>query len=124
MRKKHEYILMYQDDEIFSFSITFGKTNKIDVLEKLNHFDKAPYGINENTSMEDVKRIFFRFLNRRSIASSRIDFDNILKATNCKDRLELAFKGHGLSLHDHYWYRKKDEVLKQVRRACRSSKIR
>ena len=58
MRKKHEYILMYQDDEVFFFSITFGKTNKIEVLEKLNHFDKAPYGINENTSMEDVKRIF------------------------------------------------------------------
>ena len=49
---------MYQDDEVFSFSITFGKTNKIEVLEKLNHFDKAPYGINENTSMEDEKEYF------------------------------------------------------------------
>ena len=112
MKKKQTYILMYQDDEVLRFEVTFAKRNKVTVLEKLAHFDKAPYGMKEDSSQEELDRILFKFFNVRALASTRWDYEQILKATKCRDDFELSFKGHGLSLSNHYWYRKEDEILK------------
>ena len=112
MDNKQDYILMYQDDEVLSFRVTFGKRNDVEVLEKLSHFDKAPYGMNEDLPLEELSKILFRFVNTRAIAPSRWDYDEILKNTNCDNYLELSFKGHGLSLSNHYWYKKAGENLK------------
>ena len=103
---------MYQNDEVLSFQACFGKKNKIEVIEKLAHFDKAPYGMKEDSSIEELNRVLFKFFNGRTIASARWDYRDILKATKCKDEFELSFKGHGLSLSNHYWYRKEDERLR------------
>ena len=103
---------MYQDDEVLSFRVTFGKRNEIEVLKKLSHFNKAPYGMKEDTPQEELNTILFRFFNSRAIAPSRWDYDRIIKNTGCKDSFELAFKGHGLSLSNHYWYKKEGESLK------------
>lgn len=103
---------MYQDDEVLSFKVTFARRNSVEVLEKLAHFDKAPYGMKEGTSQEELNRILFKFFNGRSIAHMRWDYKKILKYTGSKDEFELSFKGHGLSLSNHYWFKKEDEKLR------------
>lgn len=108
MKKKQKLILMYKDFEVLSFEVDFTK-RRVHVLEKLEHFDKAPFGV-VNNDYEDYGLL--KFFNRHTIAVQRNDFDKIMKATNCKDEFELAFKGHGLSLSNHYWYRKEDEKLR------------
>lgn len=103
---------MYQDDEVLSFRVTFGKKNKIELLKKLAHFDKAPYGIKDAASEEILNMCLLRFCSSRAIAFSRWDYELILKYTGFSSHLELAFQGHGLSLSNHYWYKRFDENLK------------
>lgn len=112
MDRIEKYILMYQDDEVLSFEVTFGKRNQIKLLERLAHYDKAPYGINDDISEEERRWALFKFFNGRTIPATRWDYQKILDNTGCKDEFELSFKGHGLSLTNHYWVRKEDEHLK------------
>ena len=110
--RKEKYILMYQNDAVLSFAVYFGERNKIEILEKLEHFDKAPYGINNDIPIKGQSQLLFAFFNKRIIRSNRCDYADILKATKCRDAFELSFKGHGLSLSNQYWYKKKDEDLR------------
>lgn len=55
---------------------------------------------------KENNRILFKFFNGRTIANPRCDYDRIIRACGCKDSFELSFKGHGLSLSNHYWYKK------------------
>ena len=112
MEKKEKYILMYKNDEVLSFTVSFGKSSKVEIIKKLSHFDKAPYGMKDDSSLDELKNILFRFLNERTIAGPRWDYVDIIKYTGVKDAFELSFKGHGLSLSNHYWYKKEDENLK------------
>ena len=112
MEKKEKYILMYKNDEVLSFAVSFGKSSKVEIIKKLSHFDKAPYGMKDDSSLDELKNILFRFLNERTIAGPRWDYVDIIKYTGVKDAFELSFKGHGLSLSNHYWYKKEDENLK------------
>ncbi|MBO6262276.1 MAG: hypothetical protein J6N95_06715, partial [Bacilli bacterium] len=112
MDKKIKYILMYRDEEVLSFLVTFGERNDIEILEKLEHFDKAPYGVKEKEIPKNMNMALFRFFNARSIPPTRKDYEQIVKYTGVKDTFELSFKGHGLSLSNHYWFRKEDEHLK------------
>ena len=109
MRKKEVLTLMYRDLEVLSFSVDY-KKSRIEFLEKLEHFERAPYGINENTP--DISMKLLRFFNSRSIPSTRYDYEDILKATGCGNGFELSFKGHGLSLSNHYWFKRKGENYK------------
>ena len=110
--RKEKYILMFKNDEVLSFEVTFDEKNSVILLERLEHFDKAPQGIDGNLTDEQIGYRLFRFFNVRSIATPRSDYEDILKATKCKDSFELSFKGHGLSLSNHYWFKKEDENLK------------
>ena len=112
MSKPIKYILMNRDDEVLSFEIKFGKCDKVKIIEKLAHFDKAPYGMDKDAPEEALNNKLLTFLNRRSIAPQRWDYADIIKYTGCLNSLELSFKGHGLSLSNHYWYKKEDEDLK------------
>ena len=112
MNRIEEYILMYQDDEVLSFRVSFGERNRVQVLEKLEHFEKAPFGMKEETKQEELDRILYKFFNGRTLACTRWDYEDIIKNTGCHDDFELSFKGHGLSLSNHYWYKKPGEKLK------------
>ena len=109
MKKKEKLILMFKDLEVLSFELDIDK-EKVIVLEKLAHFDKAPYGISDKSS--DINLALRRFFNRRTIALQRYNYQQILDATGCKSDFELSFKGHGLSLANHYWYKREGEDLK------------
>ena len=109
---KEKYILMFKDAEVLSFEVEFDQKNKVSVLEKLDHFDKAPYGMKEDSSIEQLNAKLFGFFNARAIAQPRSDYEEILKATKSCDSFELSFKGHGLSLSNHYWYKKEGENLR------------
>ena len=107
--KNEKYILMYKDYEVLSFKAGFD-TLRFEVIEKLDRFDLAPYGMNKkdvNLSFELTK-----FFKARVISSNRWDYDLILKNTGCKNSLELSFKGHGLSLTNHYWFKRSGEGLR------------
>ena len=110
--KKEQYILMFKNDEILSFEVVFSRVNKVKIKEELEHFEKAPFNINERITNDEKDLALLKFFNNRCIASTRYDYEEILKATGCKDGFELSFKGHGLSLSNHYWFRKKEEKLR------------
>ena len=105
---------MHEDNEVLSFCFRSAKypVDRIKIIKFLDHPELSPLTISIDRSIEDNSRILFDFFNRRVIPHTREDIDEILKATNCKDSLELSFKGHGLSLQNHYWYKKEGENLK------------
>ena len=105
MLEKEILTLMYQDFEVLTFEVDY-KKERIRIIEKLEHFDKAPYGVTEDSFK------LMRFFNARSISAQRSDYEAILKATKCKSGFELSFKGHGLSLANHYWFKREGEDLK------------
>ena len=100
---------MYKDYEVLSFSTDFRKS-AVTFLEKLEHFDKAPYGFDVDDYQINPK--LSRFFMSRTIPSQRHGYKEILKATHCRNGFNLSFKGHGLSLSNHYWYKKVDEKLR------------
>lgn len=100
---------MYKNEEVLTFAVDFEKPD-ISIKAKLKAFDKAPYGIDGLDRKSNG--ILFSFFNRRCIPNQRCDFQNILLATGCKNSFELSFKGHGLSLSNHYWFKKGNENLK------------
>ncbi len=112
MKKEEQYILMLKDLEVLSFSVTFGEENSVQLINKLEHFDKAPYGVANAKDEKAMNMALFRFFNSRTISGNRIDYNKIIEATGVKDSFELSFKGHGLSLTNHYWYKKEGEDLK------------
>ena len=74
--------------------MSFNK-ERVKFVEKLEHFDKAPYEFHkENT---DYDMALLKFFNKRSMPPQRYNFDEIMKATGCKDGFELSFKAHGIS---------------------------
>ncbi len=97
---------MYKDYEVLRFSYDL---DDIKLVEKLEHFDKAPYGLDKK---DNIDMALFRFFNVRTIPFQRPGYEEILKATNCDSSLELSFKGHGLSLSNHYWFKREGENLK------------
>ena len=107
--KKNVYILMYKNFEILSFSVDFRKSD-ITFLKKLEHFDKAPYGFNEDDN--EIANKLLSFFLSRSIPPQRRGYKEILKATHTRNGFNLSFKGHGLSLSNHYWYKKENEKLR------------
>ena len=112
METKEKFILMFKDYEVLSFVVIYGERDKIELLEELEYYDRAPYGMKKAENKEEANRILYRFFNARAIPCSRWDYDEIIKATGCKDSLRLIFKGHGLSLSNHYWFKKEGENLK------------
>lgn len=108
MKEKEKLILMYRDFEVLSFEVDYDNC-RVTILKKLDRFDKAPYGI-EKSDHPDMSLL--RFFNSRAIAAQRCDIARILKATGAKDEFELSFRGHGLSLSNHYWFKRENENLK------------
>lgn len=112
MVKKEKLTLMFKDDEVLTFLVIYGKFLEIEIVEELEHFDKAPYGVVSAKDKKERDRALFKFFNARTIASPRWDYKDILKATGCKNAFELSFKGHGLSLTNNYWFKREGENLK------------
>ena len=102
------YILMSRDDEVLSFSFDFA-TKKFEFLAKLAHFEKAPFAMKKENA--DLCYELYDFFKGRSITEHRHGYKQILEATGCKDTLELIFQGHGLSLSNHFWFKKEGESL-------------
>lgn len=112
MERIEKYILMYKNDEVLSFSVTFAKRNDVQIIDKLEHFNEAPYGVKEAKDIKERNDALFRFFNARAIPGTRPGYKKILRALKCADGFELSFKGHGLSLSNHYWYKKESENLR------------
>ncbi|MBQ2070440.1 MAG: hypothetical protein II467_05875 [Bacilli bacterium] len=109
MDKKQEYIFMYKDFEVFRFEADF-EAKRATLLEKLEHFDKGPYLISKKDA--NLEYGVTKFFQRRTIPDTRRGQKEILAATGCENEFELSFKGHGLSLSNHYWFKKEGENLR------------
>ena len=59
----------------------------------------------EGRVRQNADRTLAYLVKRRAISSSRPDRQSILDAFGAHSAVELALKGHGLSLSDLYWYR-------------------
>ena len=82
-----KYILMNKDYEVLSFLVTRGEKDSVSVLEKLEHFDKAPYGMNEDSTQEELNRVLFRLLYSKTIAVNRSDYEKKLAEDEMCTRL-------------------------------------
>ena len=74
MKNKEILILMYKDYEVFSFTADF-KNRKFTMIEKLEHFDKAPSYIKKDTEKDSYA--LFKFFNLRSIPQTRTGYEDI-----------------------------------------------
>lgn len=107
MAGNEKLTLMYRDFPVLSFEVDYAHQG-IRLIEKLEHFDKAPYGVGRENAGIKLRRFF----QARAISSHRHDYDRIMKATHCENAFELSFQGHGLSLANHYWFQREGEHLK------------
>lgn len=112
MNKKEKYILMSKNKEVLSFFVNLHNSIKFEVIERLGSVDLLPYKMKDSSTNEELSVSLMKFFNGRTIANNRYDYEDILKATNTKNSYELVFKGHGLSLIDHFWFKKENESLK------------
>ena len=99
---------MYRDYEVLSFTVDFDES-RFKLIEKLEHFDLIPTIISKPTI--DIDYGLSRFFHRRTISINRWDHDLIMQNTHYKDALKLSFQGHGLSLSNHYWFKREGEDL-------------
>ena len=80
---------MYQDYEVLSFEVDYdNETFKL--INKLEHFDKAPYSFSDGD--DDIDKKISRFFNTRTIPEQRIDYHKIMEMTGCKNSFVLSFK--------------------------------
>ena len=101
---------MYKDYEVLSFCLDLNQ-EKVTFIKKLDHFEKAPHTI-LTCGDNEIDLSLNNYIHRRSIPMMRTGYQKILKATGCKSGFELAFRGHGLSLSNHYWYKREGENLR------------
>lgn len=100
---------MYKNYEVLSFSIDF-RSYKTTLIRKLEHFDKAPYGFDKDDGDKIGLKIGW-FFKKLSIPETRSGYKKIMEATHSRNGMDLLFKGHGLSLSNHYWFKKENENL-------------
>jgi len=110
MLNQETLTLMYKDYEVLTFIVDYVDRPKIRIIKELEHFDLAPYGVSKGNESNNMRLL--RFFNSRKISENRWDYDLIIKNIGCRDSFELAFKGHGLSLSNHYWFKREGEDLK------------
>ena len=110
MKNQETLTLMYKDYEVLTFVVDYVNRPKIRLIKELERFDLAPYGVEKDNDSNNMRLL--RFFNSRKISENRWDYDLIIKNIGCRDSFELAFKGHGLSLSNHYWFKREGEDLK------------
>ena len=110
MKYNRVLILMYKDFEVLSFGVNFEK-QEVEFIKKLEHIDKGPNGMSESSTDEAIKKSLRRFVLRSHIPGNRTNYQKIIKGVGVESGFELAFRGHGLSLSNHYWYKKEGESL-------------
>ena len=94
--------LMLQNQELLEFDIDLG-TAELRIVD-------APCADDEllrsaGFACDDLEVLVAHVVKGRLISRRRDDVSQILDAFGVSSLLELAFRGHGLSLIDHLWYR-------------------
>lgn len=93
--------LMYRNQELVDFEVdlTTGEAHVIDIV--VDDDSAASLGL----TRQKGDWVLSRLIERRAISPSRKDKDDVLSALGAKSTVDLAFRGHGLSLSDLFWYR-------------------
>ena len=91
---------MQRDRELVDFEID-PATGKARVIDVASDDLAASAGLARN----DRDRVLTALIERRALSTLRKDKDDILAAFDAKSPVDLALRGHGLSLSDQLWYR-------------------
>ncbi len=93
--------LMQRNQELVDFEVDLvtGKSCVIDMVQDSNLLASA------GLTQQNVDMVLSLLLKRRALSPLRTDKEDILAAFGAKSPVDLALRGHGLSLSDLFWYR-------------------
>lgn len=93
--------LMYRNQELVDFEVdpTTGEAHVVGIV--VDDDRAASLGL----TRQKGDWVLSRLIERRAISPLRKDKDDILSALGAKSTVDLALRGHGLSLSDLFWYR-------------------
>ena len=93
--------LMHRNRELADFEVdpATGKAHVIDFVS-----DEG-FAASLGLTRQEGDWVLSRLVERRAISSLRKDKDAVLSAFGAKSTVDLALRGHGLSLSDLFWYR-------------------
>ena len=92
--------LMQRDRELADFEVDL-VTGEARIIEVKSDDLAASAGL----AHQDRDKVLTRLIGKRAISLMRTDANNVLAAFGAKSPQDLAFRGHGLSLSDQFWYR-------------------
>ena len=111
MKTRETFVLMYKNFEVLSFEVDYVE-ERAKIIKILEHIDKAPWGEKDSNEFELHQTPLRRFIAKRTIPKTRTGYEEIIKATGFRNGFELSFQGHGLSLSNHFWYKREGENLR------------
>ena len=93
--------LMHRNREVVDFEgdPATGETHLIDIVAD------DDYAASLGLTRQRGDWVLSRLVERRAISPSRADKDDVLAAFGAKSTIDLALRGHGVSLSDQFWYR-------------------
>lgn len=92
--------LMQRNRELVDFEVE-PATGEIRIIDTADDGLAASAGL----TRQSREWVLARLVERRAISPMRKDKGDILAAFEVKSAVDLAFRGHGLSLSDQFWYR-------------------
>jgi hypothetical protein len=100
-----KYTLMNKNKEVLYFDLNADYLLIDNVVIK----NKTWSPVSEKSRLKEQR--FLRWLNNRCIPNSRYGIDRLRKEYNIEDPKELMLAKYGLSLSDHYWIKKRNEII-------------
>jgi hypothetical protein len=100
-----KHTLMNQNKEVLYFDLNLDYLLIDNVVVK----NKIWSPVSEKSKLKEQR--FLRWLNNRCIPNSRHGIDRLKNEYNIEDPKELVLAKYGLSLSDHYWIKKRNEVI-------------
>ena len=94
--------LLFENQELLDFEVDFA-TGEIRVLDAPDADDALLCSLGLGGPDRDA--FVAKSISMRRMSENREDAEQILGAFDARSTLELAFRGHGLSLADKLWYR-------------------
>ena len=92
--------LMQRNRELVVFEVE-PVTGEVRVIDAVDEGSAASAGL----AQQNGEWALARLVERRALSPMRKDKGDVLAAFEAKSAVDLAFRGHGLSLSDQFWYR-------------------
>ena len=91
---------MQRDRELIDFEVE-PATGEVNIIDTVSDDFAASAGL----TRQNGNRVLAKLVERRAISPIREDKGDVLAAFGAESPVDLALRGHGLSLSDQFWYR-------------------